>query len=353
MTAFKGLGTTGNGAGVVTPLDHKLAQAALVAKTTTALLVRAGVFFGGNASLVAGTAGMAYSVAAYDICTQRSATAGVVFGGNDGALSVATTAAPGSNSRIDIIFHWHREFSIDGVDSNPVIGVIQGTPAASPAAPSLAAFPGAVELARATVAAGATATNGAGVTITQTAPFTTMDGGMLVERSKAALDAVTNLAGRPSALVLADGIIYKWNGTMWKEWESDWITWSTLPTNIVVGTLGAASSLQRYKWIGGRLYFEYKFVLGSSGASVGTTPLLNLPLSLAMIVPNLPPTVGEGAVYDVSAAAVTYTKVRLASATTARIDSWAAGAYVGVTATAPITFAAGDVIAGSFWGDPA
>ena len=149
------------------------------------------------------------------------------------------------------------------------------------------------------------------------------------------------------------GITDRWTGAAWVPWDSDWITWTTAPTNITVGTGGSASSVQRYKWIAGRVYFDYKFVLGTSGQSVGTTPLLNLPITLVMAVPTLPTTTGEGSIYDFSPGAVTYTKTRLASATTARIDSWAAGAYVGITAIAPITFASGDIIAGGFWGDTA
>lgn len=353
MTAFKGLGTYGNAVGVVTPLDHKLADAGLLVKTTTALGVRPGVFYGGNASLISGTAGMAYSVAAYACATQRSASAGAVLGGNDGALSVATTAAPGSNSRIDIIYHWHREYSLDGVDSNPVIAVIQGTAAAVPTAPSLAAFPGAIEIGRATVSAGATATNGGGVVITQTAPFTSVDGAKIPFRTTTEMNLWTTALSDQKALDLSTLVTYRFDGSNWKAWESDWITWSTAPTNITVGTGGSASSLQRYKWVDGRPYFDYKFVLGSSGQSVGAAPVLNLPITLVLIVPGLPPTTGEGAIYDFNPGAVSYTKVRLASATTARIDTWASGAYGAISSTAPITFAAGDTIAGGFWGDVA
>lgn len=176
MTAFKGLGTYGNAVGVVTPLDHKLSNAAQVAKSGN-LTIRPGLFWGGVSNIVTGTAGMSYSVAAYDCVTQRSAAAGAVFGGNDGAVSVATTAAPGANSRYDVVYHWHREYSLDGVDSNPVIGVVQGTAAASPTVPSLAAFPGAIALATILVPTGVTATN-SGTTITQSFPITAMDGGV-------------------------------------------------------------------------------------------------------------------------------------------------------------------------------
>jgi hypothetical protein len=214
MTAFKGLGTYGDAVGVVTPLDHKLAQAAQVTKTTTPLVVRSGLFYAGATTIVSGTAGMSYSVAAYQLVTQRSAGAGVVFGGNDGTLSVATTAAPGSNSRIDVVYHWHREFALDGVNSNPVIGVVQGTAAASPTVPSLASFPGAIELARITVPAGVTATN-SGTTITQTAPFTTADGGRVPFRSTTEMNLWLVATTNQLAWSIATGAIYRWDGTAW------------------------------------------------------------------------------------------------------------------------------------------
>jgi len=119
-----------------------MAQIALVTKTTTANLIRPGIFYNGNASLITGKANMSYDVSAFSAALTRGATAGVVLLTNDGTLNVTTTAAPGSNSRIDIIYVWAREFSLDGTDSTPVIAVTQGTAAAVPVAPSLATLPG-------------------------------------------------------------------------------------------------------------------------------------------------------------------------------------------------------------------
>jgi len=213
MTAFKGLGTYGNAVGVVTPLDHKLADAALLAKAS-GNLIRPGLFWGGNATIVTGTAGMAYSIIAYTCGTTRSATAGAVIGGNDGVLSVSTTAAPGSNSRYDVVYHWHREYSLDGTDSNPVIGVIQGTAAASPSVPSLAAFPGAIALATILVPAGVTATN-SGTTITQTAPFTASAGGIFPVRNQTEKLALTIPAGQ-HVWVIDSQNEEAWDGTNWR-----------------------------------------------------------------------------------------------------------------------------------------
>lgn len=218
MTAFKGLGTYGNAAGVVTPLDHKLSNAGMVTKAT-ATTIRSGLFWPGTATIVSGKANMSYDVAAFTGVTQRSAAAGAVFGGNDGTLNLATDVtgaalvAPGSNSRYHLVFWWHREYSIDGTDSNPVIGVLQGTAAASPTVPSLASYPGAVELARILVPAGVTATN-SGTTITQTAPFTAAAGGIVPVRNTTERDAGTWLESQ-RVWDIATDITWAYTGSTW------------------------------------------------------------------------------------------------------------------------------------------
>lgn len=218
MTATHGEGTYGNAVGVTTPVEHKMAQVTEFVKTTTKNIIRPGVLYNGDASLVDGTAGMSYDVDAFSIVTQRSATSGVVKWANDGTLNVATTAAPGSNSRYDVVYAWHREYALDGVDSNPVIGVVQGTAAASPTVPSLSAFPGAVELARILVPSGVTATN-SGTTFTQTAPFTAVDGGTVIFRTSTEINAWTTALTGQLAFDLATSITYRYNSSAWVRWS--------------------------------------------------------------------------------------------------------------------------------------
>lgn len=215
MTATHGVGTYGNAAGTVTPLDHKMAQLGLIVKTA-ANTIRAGLFWDGNSTVVSGKSNMSYDVRALTAVTSRGATSGAVLLTNDAVYNVATTAAPGSNSRYDVVYLWQREYSIDGTDSDPVIGVVQGTAAASPSVPSLSAYPGAIQLATILVPAGVTATN-SGTTITQTAPFTALDGGTVVARTTTERDAYvpasTDLKAR--CFVLANSSTYQWNGSGW------------------------------------------------------------------------------------------------------------------------------------------
>lgn len=213
MTATHGVGTYGNAAGTVTPLDHKMAQLGHVVKTA-ANTIRPGLFWDGSATIVSGKANMSYDVRAFTCVTSRGATLGAVFLSNDAVYNVTTTAAPGSNSRYDVVYIWQREYSIDGTDSNPVIGVVQGTAAASPSVPSLSSFPGAIELARILVPSGVTATN-SGTTITQTAPFTAAAGAVVPVRTTTERDAGSWIEGQVIWLIDTDVLQVTANGTTW------------------------------------------------------------------------------------------------------------------------------------------
>lgn len=186
MTAQNGEGVYGDGAGVVTPLAHKLSQNGPLVKDSTGK-PRSGVFYAGNASLVTGKANMSYDVAPFEAAICRTRTKGTSYPTNDSVVNVTTTAAPGSNSRIDIIYFQQKEVSEGDASTAAVVGVVQGTAASSPSAPTLP--DGAIELARAVVGAGITATTSA--VITQTAPFTAASGGTVVVRNATERDGGT------------------------------------------------------------------------------------------------------------------------------------------------------------------
>ncbi|MBZ2197283.1 hypothetical protein [Occultella gossypii] len=119
---------------------------------------------------VTGTAGWAYLVSSVTVAASRQPSDGAVLYGNYGAVTVGTNGvgdtippAPGTGSRIDIIYALHRDVDNADADSEAIIAVASGTASGSPVAPSIPT--GGVELARATVAAGATNTAHANVTI--------------------------------------------------------------------------------------------------------------------------------------------------------------------------------------------
>lgn len=150
------------------------------------------------------------------------------------------------------------------------------------------------------------------------------------------------------------GVTYQYLSSAWVPMASGWISWATVPTNITVGTGGSAATVQRYKYINGRLYFDYRYVLGSSGASMGTQPTINLPVSVAMRIPANNIAEGDGGAYDLSATTGHFTKHLIATATTVFVrNTYTGSATSTTTSTAPFTWAAGDVLAGGFWADPA
>lgn len=352
MTATHGVGTYGNAVGVVTPLDHKMGNLSLFLKTGVNV-IRPGLFFDGNATVVSGTAGMTYSVRAFTAVTTRGATSGAVYLSNDGTLIVNTIAAPGANSRYDVVYAWPREFSIDGTNSDPVIGVVNGTAAASPTVPSLSAFPGAIPLAQILVPAGVTATN-TGTTITQLAPFTAVDGGIVTVRSTTEMNAYTPLGVDDRAFNLTDLTQYRWSGAAWKPWDSDWISYTPTLVGIVPGTGGTVSA--RYKYAGGQVVEDGVITLGSSGMSLATVNTVSMGVGAAALKHPFVVYAGDTSFYDVSA---TNPFAGLAAAdqnstTTFRFYTYAASLAAGAVGTgSPFTWAAGDQMAWNFTHAPA
>lgn len=159
MTARRGLHVAdANGEGA-DAIEARLALAGLFSSF--------GVLDGGT---VSGRSSWAYNVAAAKIVSSRSAADGAVLFANDSTAIVGTNGegttippAPGTGSRIDIIYVLHRDVDNGDASSLPVFGVASGIASGSPNPPSIPA--GAVELARATLVAGATNTAHANVTI--------------------------------------------------------------------------------------------------------------------------------------------------------------------------------------------
>lgn len=188
--------------------DTRLINAGMV-ECNTAGVPRVGILPAHYNPLVTGTAGMSYQVAAFNAVTSRSGN-GVEFIANDGATSVATTAAPGANSRIDVI--WVRSLFTTYADgsSDPVFGVTQGVAAPSPSKPSIPA--GALELATAVILSTTTQTSTA--VITQTHPYTAMEGGNVPLRNQTEQDAWAPANGA-TAFRIDTGLMYVRSGDAW------------------------------------------------------------------------------------------------------------------------------------------
>lgn len=148
---------------------------------------RLGVLPRNTSPIVTSTASLNYAVAGAGFVTSRTG-AGAELLSNDGTTNVLTTAAPASNARTDVV--WVRpQFTASADASNtPVFGVTQGVTSGTVPPPEPAIPAGALKLATVYFPSGATATNSAGVVITQVYPFTATAGGTPLFRSTTELN---------------------------------------------------------------------------------------------------------------------------------------------------------------------
>lgn len=193
MAGFRGLfvrkGTVGT-----QPDEARKALAGLLTPVTR-LGARQGILAAPGSPLqVTGTASWQYSVSSGHLVSSRSDSDGAMLFGNDGTtLTAAVAAAPGSGSRYDLIYLRHLDPDQGEGDPSAVIGVVSGTASGTPVKPAVPA--GAVTIAEALVAAGATSTQHANVTITQVLGKTVARGGLLPVPNLAARNALTQYDG--------------------------------------------------------------------------------------------------------------------------------------------------------------
>ncbi len=222
MTLHNALHTGSAAHAVLSALDGRLAQAGLLAPASTG--VRLGVLYPEvNGFAVTGTSSTSpwqYSVPAATFVTSKGALDGPRIGTNDAPYLVSTTVPPASNSRYDVIYVMQQDFdatiSPDGTTA-PVIGVVQGTAAASPLIPTIPV--GAYQLAHALIASGAIGgTSGAGVTITQDWQWTSLAGVPIPTRTQAERDAITwGTASAPADVNRLDTLTIERNsGSGWR-----------------------------------------------------------------------------------------------------------------------------------------
>jgi hypothetical protein len=176
---------------------------------------RGGVLSPVNVNLVTSSATMNVSVARFQGAAVRDG--GVILLANDGAANVLLDAAPSANSRIDVIYAKQNDASgavtVPDANNTALLTFEKGTAGAVPVKPTLPV--GALELAEVLIPSGATATNSAGVVITQTAQFTAGAGATVSFRTKVALDLFTTAQKGQQAVVLADSGRWSWSGSAW------------------------------------------------------------------------------------------------------------------------------------------
>lgn len=223
---------TGGAPSPVSAADHRLALAGLIAAAGPGMAARTGILMApGATALLTGTSAtgtMTVNIAAHHWVTSRADADGVYIGAKEATSTVNIAAAPGSNSRIDLVYAKQNDTAVstsvspDGTQG-PEYGVVTGTPAVTPVKPALPV--GAIELGTVTVAAGATATNGAGVTIANSGPLTTVRGGLLPVRTQTERLALATYQTL-QVLELDNGRRLHHDGTRWR-YEGDHVIVST------------------------------------------------------------------------------------------------------------------------------
>jgi hypothetical protein len=303
---------------------------------------RGGVLSPVGVNLVTSSATMNVSVARFQGAAVRDG--GIILLANDGAANVLLDAAPGANSRIDVIYAKQNDASgtvtVPDANNTALLTFVKGTAGAVPVKPTLPV--GALELATVLIPSGATATNSAGVVITQTAQFAAASGGVVPFRTKAALDLWTTPSTTQRATVLADGIEYRRLGGAWKAWDSDWITYTPTLTNI---TLGSGSSVVgKYRYQGTEVQRSLEIILGTGG-SVGTNPTVSFPVAPETASPSNRMYPGSIKFQDVSTLAVLDgTAILLGGVLRLLYMGGSPSAGTGITSTAPFTWTTGDFI---------
>lgn len=128
-------------------------------------------------------------------------------------------------------------------------------------------------------------------------------------------------------------------------WSSPWVTFAPTLANITLGT--ASVTDYKYRYEQGSVRVKFLIQLGTSGMAMGNNPTMTLPVTAATPVPTLIAADGTFWLFDASTTGNFWAAGLLTSTTVLRFVSMGSTA-AGITATAPFTWAASDVIRGNF-----
>lgn len=246
-SAFVALDGSNNGSA---PIDLRLAFATTftVDDGSGGLGIRNGVFYDGLGAAVIGTTDtgtMTYQIRACTLSYYLLGTAasGAVVTVIDAATKVNTTAAPGSNSRIDVIWVRQQAVAADGggdAANLPLLGCTQGTPAASPSVPAIPT--GALAIAQAVVLSSTTQTSTC--VITQVHNWTTSHGSPIPLRNSTEQATLTPFLGMEVYRLDLDAE-QRYNGTAWRQESSlqPPLALGHKPRRILVNTVLAFTAL--------------------------------------------------------------------------------------------------------------
>ena len=172
-------------------LDARRDMSGLFVCDNTTMMPIAGILDRSQDNLVTGRGdSMSVTVHPFNAVLNRY---GALLLQNDGDVKVPLSAAPSANARIDVVYvkqNESRSPMSDGSDV-PMFGVVKGTAAATPVAPSVPA--GALALAQVLLPAGVSNTAAGGVIITQTYIGAALKGDKLRVWTYAQRDALTHV----------------------------------------------------------------------------------------------------------------------------------------------------------------
>ena len=216
MSANRGLFVRNNGTTGTTPIEGRLALASLVVEDSPGT-PRQGLLGQDAATVVSGNADMSFTVAPCSVVVNRASGEGIYLFTITGSTTVATTAAPSTGSRWDLVYVKQNDPDKGDPDNTAVLAVLQGAAATSPTKPYASLPAGAYVLAEAQVSAGATATNGASVTISQVWKYTALRGAPVKVRTAAERDAITAQPNLEVArLDMVPGSREVYDGSAWR-----------------------------------------------------------------------------------------------------------------------------------------
>ena len=240
-----------------------------------------------------GTPNMSVNVAAGGafIRGTLNANQGAYHVWNDGTVNLSISAADATNGRRDLVIAQVRDAAYSGATNDARITVVTGTPAASPADPSLASFPNALVLARITVAAGDTAINTADITDLRTLANQSGKMPTFTTQALATIAIPSPVDGQAFYLgsnTATEGPLYH-NGSAFRlPWNMPWgyvgqsVTGAN--TNTTAGVWANATTLAFTVPANRRIRVEGACTIFNNGASasdfaVGVGPTLGAPLN--------------------------------------------------------------------------
>lgn len=150
--------------------------------------------------------------------------------------------------------------------------------------------------------------------------------------------------------VTGTGITYRHNGTAWKAWESDWITYAPALTNMTLGTGGV--STWAYKYVSGDIRVKGSVKFGTGGGATGAVGIaVDLPVAQPVGTHAFEVMQGNGVLYDDSAATPYLVGIGRDAAATTRFRFYphnSGAVTTAIGATVPFTWAINDAISAEF-----